>query len=408
LENPQPQRRLAPLVAVVVIIVVVIGASIFVSGVRFGAPGETSGPSTETSTTSSTSSASPSGATGTNTATSVIATTSQGTSNGDWLTDDPAFIGNSSTIDYPPDYGALANFTLGLINADRANAGIAPVVLSPEPSGQQHADSMSYYGYFSHWDSQGYKPYMRYTLLGGAGGVAENAAVASCTNVLWQRELPCSLQTVENSVNDSEWQMMNNDTVCCNNGHRENILSAEHNRVSIGVAYNSTAEVAYLVEDFEDSYIANSSLSLAGDVVTFQGTTQQDLTGWNGGASGAEISLYYDPAPANIPTSELLPDSACDQYSELAEPPSCQYQGAYGEGTAVTTVLAPCPLGYSCGSGNFTYAQTWQQQASGSFEISFSIGQFEAAYGPGVYTVYLWPAGDSTEPITSLSVFVTG
>lgn len=26
---------------------------------------------------------------------------------------------------------------------------------------------MLYYDYFSHWDTQGYKPYVRYTLLGG-------------------------------------------------------------------------------------------------------------------------------------------------------------------------------------------------------------------------------------------------
>ena len=85
---------------------------------------------------------------------------------GDWLTDSPIIVGQSAKIDFPPDHLALENFTLGVINHDRVGAGLSPVVVSSVLSGQQHADSMAYYGYFSHWDNQGYKPYMRYTLLG--------------------------------------------------------------------------------------------------------------------------------------------------------------------------------------------------------------------------------------------------
>src|SRR5579863_9769994 len=41
----------------------------------------------------------------------VVATTiSDGNSSGNWLADSPAFVGNSTKIDYPPDYGEIANF----------------------------------------------------------------------------------------------------------------------------------------------------------------------------------------------------------------------------------------------------------------------------------------------------------
>jgi hypothetical protein len=73
----------------------------------------------------------------------------------------------------------------------------------------------------------------------------------------------------------------------------------------------------------------------------------------------------------------------------------------------ISAVLAPCPAQHTCASGNWTYAQTWQQ-SSGNFEIRFSISGLESAYGNGVYTFYLWPVGDTTEPITSVSLFVTG
>src|ERR1700693_4773671 len=62
---------------------------------------------------------------------SVVATeVSSGNSSGSWLSESPAFSGDSSKIDYPPDYGAIANFTLGVINRDRQSAGLQPVTLS--------------------------------------------------------------------------------------------------------------------------------------------------------------------------------------------------------------------------------------------------------------------------------------
>jgi len=268
---------------------------------------------------------------------------------------------------------------------------------------------MAYYGYFSHWDNQGYKPYMRYTLLGGTGGVAENAALNYCNRAPADSKAPtpapCSVQTVENAINGSEWEMMNNDTVCCNNGHRENILQPMHNRVSIGVAYNSTS--VYLVEDFENDYISLGSLHLAGGVVTFQGSTGHRVPAWMRTSAGAEIAVYFDPIPSNIGLDQLNLLPSCSHYNELNEPLACQYQGAYTPGVQVSTVFAPCPADRICSAGNYTYAKTWQETA-GNFQIVFSISELESAYGNGVYTLYVWPTASTPEPITSLSIFVMG
>jgi len=342
---------------------------------------------------------------------SVVATSvSVGNSSGDWLTDAPAFVGGSTTIDYPPGYSAVANFILGVINAERSSAGLPSVTLSSVQSGQQHADSMAYYGYFSHWDNQGYKPYMRYTLLGGTGSVEENAALSYCTtsqqDSTQQVAAACSVQTVENAINGSEWMMLNNDSACCGNGHRQNILDPLHNRVSLGVAYNSTT--VFLVEDFESVYIGNESLHVSAGTLTLQGTILAYQQGWLESQSGSEVSVYFDPAPGNISLGELEPTTSCDQYSELNESLACQYEGAYSPGTPISTVFFPCPAGRVCSSsGNFTYAEQWQTDFdTGHFDIVFSISALERAYGPGVYTFYLWPAEVAPGPITSLSVFV--
>jgi hypothetical protein len=253
---------------------------------------------------------------------------------------------------------------------------------------------------------------MRYTLLGGRGSVYENIALNFCNSSPPGASSPvsarCSIQTVENAINTSEWAMMNNDAACCGMGHRENILGPLHNRVSVGVAYSSNA--VYLVEDFEDSYIASGSLQLSAGVVTLNGSIPkavQDAWGWMRTAAGAEITVFYDPTPSDIHPSALAPSTACNQFSEFNESASCQYQGAYNPGTQISTVFGPCPAQFVCAAGNYTYAQTWQH-SSGSFNIVFSLSALESSHGSGVYTFYLWPAAKAPEPITSLSVFVTG
>lgn len=367
-------------------------------------------PGTSDSTTSAPATSTTSGGSSPVTSSVVATMISAGNSSRNWLTDSPAFLASSIRIDYPPNYGEIANFTLGVINAERSSAGLQNVTLSAVPSGQQHADSMAYYGYFSHWDNQGYKPYMRYTLLGGTGSVEENAALNYCTtsqpNSTREVGVSCSLQTVENAINDSEWMMLNNDSACCGDGHRLNILDPLHNRVSLGIAYNSTTVL--LVEDFESVYIGNGSLSVSSGTVTLQGMILAHQQGWMQSQSGAEISVYFDPTPGNISLSDLKLTTSCDQFSELNESSACRYQGAYTAGTPISTVFSPCPAGRVCSSsGNFTYAQQWQVAfGTGDFDIVFSISALESTYGSGVYTFYLWPAEVAAGPITSLSVFL--
>ena len=65
----------------------------------------------------------------------------------------------------------------------------------------------------------------------------------------------CSIRqiNVTAAISDMNYQMLYNDSLCCNNGHRNNTLDPNHNQVSIGVSYNKTN--VYLVEDFINDYI---------------------------------------------------------------------------------------------------------------------------------------------------------
>ncbi len=251
------------------------------------------------------------------------------------------------------------NYTLNLINSERKQFNLTPVTLDTEPSAEQHSESMLDNGYFSHWDIYGMKPYMRYTLLGGRGSMDENVAyratIYSCPAGSTCNVPPIN---VTSAINYMENSMIYNDSLCCDNGHRMNILNPNHNKVSIGVAYNKTT--VYLTEDFIDHYINwlqdtpnvyNQNVSLYGDLspgYRYQGT-----------------EIIYDPIPQNMTLAELNQTS------------SYSYGTPVG-GVANGTYYYP---------GLITlYASTYRLSKT-SFEINFSISNLYQKYGSGVYTV---------------------
>ncbi len=247
------------------------------------------------------------------------------------------------------------SYTLGLINNDRNTFGLPNVSYSNESSAQQHADSMLMYHYFSHWDPYGLKPYMRYTLLNQTQGVDENVAYiynSSGVNVL-------------NALKKMEYDMMYNDAQCCDNGHKFNILSPQHNEVSIGVAYNRTT--IYLVEDFINYYIGwvYGTPSFSNGAVNLKGSA---LSGYY--LSTVEIS--YDPPITNMTRGQLDNTSTYSLGQQVA-----------GVGHRTGTEVYTFP--------NLTTinATTYETQGS-SFDVSFNMNKLIQQYGPGEYTVLVF------------------
>jgi uncharacterized protein YkwD len=300
---------------------------------------------------------------------------------------DPNFTEGKANVSYPSEYAELAQYALNLINTDRNQNGLQNLTLSSIPSGQQHSDSMAYFGYFSHWDVQGYKPYMRYTLLGGTGYVAENAGLDYCTDSPPDSSLvtpvACTLQTVEDGIANSEYSMMYNDAACCNNGHHDNILNPFHNKVSIGIAWNPSTSALYFTEDFENSYVELQTPIYSNGVVTLTGTLSRTL-------DLNEIAVSYDPTPQPMTIAQL--DATF----------------AYDPGTSIGAVFAPCPAGYICSpttgdGGVAVYANSWAY-SGGDLSVTFSLSDFTQKYGSGVYTLYMFDSQDNLW--MSVSIFV--
>jgi len=276
----------------------------------------------------------------------------------------------------------LVNYTLSLINSDRNGLVTNPngtihmwvlrigeqypqnVSLSSVGSAQQHADDMLKNHYFSHWDTNGYKPYVRYTLFGGNGSVAENIAWQSASSSFDAKEAIESLQ----------WQMMEEDSQW-NWGHRDNIINPFHNKVSIGIAYDSNN--LYLVEDFEDDYIAWSTLTHSSSEVIMDGTIMKS------GLSISDVAIYYDKI-ANLTTQQLA---------------NVPYSGSYDFGTYVGMAV---PSGWKSQEGITITARTWSQTGQ-NFQIDFDVSPAFAQFGKGVYTLYL--TAESNDFLTSFSIW---
>ena len=257
---------------------------------------------------------------------------------------------------------SLYYYALSLINKDRQQYGLSNVTLSSESSGQQHAQSMLGNNYFSHWDIYGLKPYMRYTLLGGTGAVSENIAYQSSSECV----LSVCSGTIEpkTALEGMEYSMMYNDSACCNNGHRDNILNPDHTQVSIGIAYNSST--IYFVEDFIDSYInwtkSTPSYSGTNGELRLSGNLQN-------GASFSDIEVTYDPIVSVMSRAQL--DNTTD----------------YSYGKSVAGVVKSSRYYYQ--GLDTIVANDWSVQG-GNIDISFGLKNLTEQYGAGEYTAIVW------------------
>jgi len=282
-----------------------------------------------------------------------------------FLYQNPTIITNVLSAFQPPSHEELEMYMLSLINTDRQANSVQNVSLSSVDSGQQHAEDMLKNHYFSHWDTQGYKPYMRYTLAGGKGAVAENCAAQLG-----------SYSNVKDALKQMEWGMMYDDAAS-NWGHKDNILDPTHNRVSIGIAFDGSS--IYLVQDFENDLVVWASLDCVGSQVAMQGTILK------GGLSVEDVAIYFDKVK-NLTAQQL------------SNPP---YQGAYDVGTTVGQAL---PKNWQAGEGITITAATWSQSGQ-NFLVKFDMSSAFARFGSGVYTLYLMTGESTASSLTTYSIW---
>jgi uncharacterized protein YkwD len=149
------------------------------------------------------------------------------------------------------DYAGAQKFMLSLINRDRAKAGASPVVLDEAAStaGLRHAQDMATKGFTGHIGTDGSVPEQRYTESGGVHFAQENAA---CLFDGKARKLDPAPRFDPAKL--AELQKMFMDELPPNDGHRQNVLKPQHNRVGIGLAQPEGVNQPCLAQEFVDNY----------------------------------------------------------------------------------------------------------------------------------------------------------
>ncbi len=277
-----------------------------------------------------------------------------------------------------PSLDELRKYALEKINEDRGKFGLPPVELSNNDAAQVHAEDVLKTRQISHWMTNGEKPYMTYSRLGGTGHMGQNVGASGdmsyyedCTSGFYR----CDRIDPFGEIDAIEYGMMYDDADS-DWGHRDNILHPRHTHVSIGIAYDDYTFV--IVQNFEDNYIRFiSPITRDGENIQLTGFLPPDTELYG-------INIFYDEYPT---------ESVYERYRN---------QGYYSLGEVIAGVAPP---GWHYQEIENIPVSNWHE-SSGFIDIRFSIESI--ADREGVYTIVTWLNDKSDVPfaVTSYSVFV--
>ncbi len=272
----------------------------------------------------------------------------------------------------------LGEYALELINGDRARHGVSPVVLGSNPAAQLHAEEMLEHDYFSKWWLDGRSTYMVYSAAGGTSYAVESITWTGWREEDWRAancdsaQVRCDLSSPREVVRDIHSSRMST--------QGDNILDERHGAVNFGVAFNKRWIV--FVQHFEGGEVEADALPhLSSDGVLSLSVSKKRL----GVHVAGTVGIFFDPAPT--PKSPANIDNVDDYCAGEGFSADCD--------SASIRVLKPPDPGhrYSNLDINDVVADEWVETAD-SFSFSASLDQLAAK--PGVYTVVIWRASDTT------------
>ncbi len=216
-------------------------------------------------------------------------------------------------------------YMLQLINIERTNAGLHPVILGDNVAAQLHAEESLSGCFSSHWGLDGLKPYMRYSLAGGYQSNGENGSGSDyCVTV---SDGYRAIRDIRQEIREAMEGWMESP------GHRSNILRPKHRKVNVGIAWDRYNFVAY--QHFEGDYVGYDQVPLIQDgILTMTGTLKN-------GAGFAEkrdlgVQIYYDPPPHKLTRGQVSRTYCSDS------------------GLNIASLREPLPAGWSWNEDTFT------------------------------------------------------
>ena len=216
-------------------------------------------------------------------------------------------------------------YMLELINIERTNAGLHPVILGDNAAAQLHAAASLAGCFSSHWGLDGLKPYMRYSLAGGYQSNSENGSGSDyCITV---SDGYRAIRDIRQEIREAMEGWMESP------GHRRNILRPNHRKVNIGIEWDIYNVVAY--QHFEGDYAGYDRVpNIQDGILTASGSLK------NGAGFSKErdlgVQIYYGPPPHKLTRGQV----------------SRTY--CYDSGLTIASLREPLPAGWSWDEDEFT------------------------------------------------------
>ena len=316
----------------------------------------------------------------------------------------------------------LQYLVLELINEERKENNLQPVALGNNSAAQDHAESMMENNVSGHWGLDGMLPYMRYTLAGGQGYVAENISGTIINPAAASRYRSI---TPQEALERHHRGLMNSP------GHRRNILDPWHTHVSLGISCKRYA--CALVQKFQGDYVSFSEApEIENGVLTLKGSMASPFTLYN-------IAVWYDPPVRPLTPGQLDRTYAYNTGKKpvafiLDPPPPGYYYSASDlagsvyswtastdpyeldpntprSGVPPASGLPVLPRIPSLGMPKLqmvpnVVADLWRISGE-AFSIEVDLSTQIREHGAGVYTVYIFGKnGSANRHLTNYSIFV--
>ena len=270
-----------------------------------------------------------------------------------------------------------------------------PVDLGNNSAAQKHVDDSLEFDYFSHWNSEGVKPYVTYTLFGSTGYVAENISYffTECPTSNCISSVVDPFKNIENLH-----YMMMYDDASSNWGHRDTIIAPYHTHVNFGISYDN--DKFYFAQHFETNIIEWDKIELTDAELEMEGKLPT-------GFSMTQIEIYVDKNPTTLSGKTLNQESPYNQnYYDRGE-----LVGMFLESPPANSFYEECDVGKifitdELGNTNCTSYVIFDNNSAHSNEIDISVDVSEWLESNGVHTLYvvLNNANNERVDVTSITL----
>ena len=262
---------------------------------------------------------------------------------------------------------------------------------------------------FSHWGTDGLKPYMRYTMAGGQQYSAENiSGIGFCP--------PNPNRYIATSINANLDEAMAG--LLTSPGHLRNVLNPHHRKVNIGISYRRPN--LWLVQLFVGDYVGyTKSPTVTDGRLSFSGRAKN---GANISGGNLNVTVSWEQTPHSL-TRGQLHNTGC--YSGGEPIAALNPFNAYSFYEIYGTICgdpyevspdAPAATSYfdrkSSTQNSFSTGvaliptDIWKTEGD-DFAVSADISNLLDQHGDGVYTTVLWAEVNGEDvPISEYSIFI--